>query len=114
LHLSKGGWSLGRKDLLSGLLGSAVGKREIEVLGEELFDVRAADKVGLLDFDNFQDLDEVNGLDQNNERENKRTWIDLNRDLWRAAISWYRASTASVRDISRYSLYMLWVPERES
>lgn len=29
-------------------------------------------------------------------------------------MSEYRASTASVLDISRYSLYMLWVPERES
>lgn len=44
----------------------------------------------------------------------KRTWIDLNRARWRAAMSWYNASTASVLDISRYSLYMLCVPERES
>jgi hypothetical protein len=29
-------------------------------------------------------------------------------------MSWYSASTAATRDISRYSLYMLWVPERES
>ena len=40
--------------------------------------------------------------------------MDLKRDLWRAAMSWYMASTASVLDISLYSLYMLWVPERES
>lgn len=40
--------------------------------------------------------------------------MDLKRARWRAAMSWYSASTASVLDISRYSLYMLWVPERES
>lgn len=42
------------------------------------------------------------------------TWIDLKRARWRADMSAYRDSTASIRDISRYSLYMLWVPERES
>jgi len=39
--------------------------------------------------------------------------MDLKRDRCLAAISWYMVSTASVLDISRYSLYMLWVPERE-
>jgi hypothetical protein len=29
-------------------------------------------------------------------------------------MSEYRASTAAVLESSRYSLYMLWVPERES
>ena len=29
-------------------------------------------------------------------------------------MSWYKASTASVLDISRYSLYMLCVPDLES
>jgi len=43
-----------------------------------------------------------------------RMWIDLKRERCLAAMSWYRASTASVLDISRYSLYMLWVPDRES
>ena len=33
-----------------------MGERELEVLGEELLDVRAANLVGLLDFHNFQDL----------------------------------------------------------
>jgi hypothetical protein len=36
-----------------------VGKRELEVLGEELLDVGAADGVGLLDLDNLEDLDAV-------------------------------------------------------
>lgn len=57
LHLGEGGWSGGGKDLLSGELGGAMREGELEVLGEELSDVRAADEVGLLDFDNFQDLD---------------------------------------------------------
>jgi len=47
-------------------------------------------------------------------RTERHTWIDLNRDRCLAAISWYSASTASVLDISLYSLYMLCVPERES
>jgi len=29
-------------------------------------------------------------------------------------MSWYRVSTAAVRESSLYSLYMLWVPDRES
>jgi hypothetical protein len=36
-----------------------VGKRELEVLREELLDVGAADGVGLLDLDNLEDLDAV-------------------------------------------------------
>ena len=43
-----------------------------------------------------------------------RIWTDLNRDLCRAAMSWYICSTASTRDIALYSLYMLCVPDRES
>ncbi len=31
-------------------------KRELEVLGKELLDVRALDVVGLLEFDNLEDL----------------------------------------------------------
>ena len=42
------------------------------------------------------------------------TCTDRNLALCLAAMSWYMLSTASVRDISRYSLYMLCVPERES
>lgn len=91
-------------------------ERELEVLREELLNVRTADFIGLLDFHNFQDLDmaeSVSGrITQGPQAE--LTWMELKRALWRAAISWYRASTASVRDISRNSLYMLWVPERES
>ena len=44
----------------------------------------------------------------------EHTWRDLNLVLCLAAISWYKASTASVLESSRYSLYMLWVPDRES
>ena len=46
---------LRREDLV--VLGRcAVRQRELEVLGEELADVRAADVVGLLDLDDLEDL----------------------------------------------------------
>lgn len=35
-----------------------MGQRELEVLGKELFDVGAADGVGLLDLDNLEDLED--------------------------------------------------------
>ena len=55
--LVEGGRAVSGKDLLAGSLGNAVGKRELEVLGEELLDVWAADVLGLLDLDNLEDLD---------------------------------------------------------
>lgn len=45
-----------REDLLGGRLVDAVGERELEVLDEELLDVRAADVGGLLDLDDLEDL----------------------------------------------------------
>lgn len=36
-----------------------MGERELQVLGEELLDVGAADGVGLLDLDNLEDLHAV-------------------------------------------------------
>jgi hypothetical protein len=92
-----------------------VRKREFEVLGEELLDVGALDVVGLLEFNNLEDLFTVGSVCSMATGEHaRRTWIDRKRDRCLAAMSWYIASTASVLDISRYSLYMLWVPERES
>jgi hypothetical protein len=92
-----------------------VRKREFEVLGEELLDVGALDVVGLLEFNNLEDLFAVwSARSIGTRTQIKHTWIDRKRDRCLAAISWYIASTASVLDISRYSLYMLWVPERES
>lgn len=44
------------EDLLSSSLGNAVRKGELEILGEELLDVWAADVLGLLDLDNLEDL----------------------------------------------------------
>lgn len=88
-------------------------QRESQVLGEELLDVWAADVVSLLDLDDLEDLHVLSAPAVQWLRI-ILTWIDLNRDLWRAAMSWYMASTASVLDISLYSLYMLCVPERES
>lgn len=44
------------EDLLASGLGNTVGEGELEVLGEELLDVGAADVVGLLDLNNLEDL----------------------------------------------------------
>lgn len=38
------------------VLGGAVGKREFEVLGKELLDVRTADRVCAVDFNDLEDL----------------------------------------------------------
>lgn len=48
---------MGGEDLLAGLLVDTVRKRELEVLGEELLDVGAADISGLLDLDDLKNLD---------------------------------------------------------
>lgn len=48
---------MGSKDLLAGLLVDAVGERELELLDEELLDVRAADVGGLLDLNDLEDLE---------------------------------------------------------
>lgn len=55
-HLRESGWARVGVQLLSGKLGGAVGQRELEVLGEELLDVGAADGVGLLDLNDLEDL----------------------------------------------------------
>ena len=56
-HLVESRRPVGSEDLLAALLGGvAVGQRELEVLGEELLEVGAADVVGLLDLDDLQDL----------------------------------------------------------
>lgn len=54
-HLSKGRGPRVSVELLA-RRGSAVGQRELEVLGEELLDVRAADAVGVVDLDDLEDL----------------------------------------------------------
>ena len=94
-----------------------MGQGEGEVLGGELLDVGALDIIGLLELDDAEDL--VLGVSGNAPngmaaRRGKHTLTDRKRARWRAAMSWYMDSTASHLDISRYSLYMLWVPERES
>ena len=57
-RLEESGWSGGSEDLLAGGLGDTVWQRELEVLGEELLDVWAADVVGLGDLNDLEDLDE--------------------------------------------------------
>jgi len=82
---------VGSEDLLANGLGDAVGKGELEVLGEELLDVGAADVLGLLDLD---DLDDLQGSVSKDGRQHRarmmpgRTWIDRKRARWRAAMSW--------------------------
>lgn len=44
------------KDLSGSLLGDAVGEGELEALGDELFDVWAADIGSLLNLDDLEDL----------------------------------------------------------
>lgn len=90
-----------------------MGQGELEALLGELADVGAPDVLGLLELD---DTENLSLLVQDHERViryGRRTWMEAKRARWRAAMSEYRDSTASARLISRYSLYMLWVPERE-
>jgi len=55
-RLEEGGGAVSGEDLLAGGLGDTVRKGELEVLGEELLDVGAADILGLLDLDDLDDL----------------------------------------------------------
>lgn len=52
----EGAGPLGNKHLLCRALRHAVRQRELQVLGNELLDVRAADIGSLLEFDNLEDL----------------------------------------------------------
>lgn len=54
-HLSKGRGTRVSKQLLA-RVGGTVGQRELEVLGEELLDVGAADAVNVVDLNNLEDL----------------------------------------------------------
>lgn len=56
-HLVESGRSVGGEDLLGGDLGDAVRKRELEVLGEELAEVRALDVGGLLELNDAENLE---------------------------------------------------------
>lgn len=80
MHLGEGGWSRGSEDFLSGLDGP-VRERELEVLGEELSDVRTADEVGLFDFHNFEDLNTTVSKWPYDQSTAELTWIEPNRAL---------------------------------
>jgi hypothetical protein len=54
--LVESGWSLAGEQLGASCLGNAVRKREFEVLGEKLLDVRALDVVGLLKLNDLENL----------------------------------------------------------
>lgn len=49
-------WALGGEQLGASCLGNTVRKREFEVLGEKLLDVRALDVVGLLKLNDLENL----------------------------------------------------------
>lgn len=52
----EGAGPLGNEHLLCRALRHAVRQRELQVLGDELLDVRTADIGSLLEFDNLEDL----------------------------------------------------------
>ena len=89
-------------------------KRELEVLGEELLDVWSADVVDLLD---LNDLEDVDGP-ESSAVTGGHVLVPTQQSVYAGALELmaisHIACTASQRDISRYSLYMLCVPERES
>lgn len=66
-----------------------MGERELEVLGDELADVRALDVLGLLELDDAEDLAAVSVLFLPVKFRSgfRRTWMDLKRARWRAAMS---------------------------
>lgn len=66
-----------------------MGKGELEVLGDELLDVGALDVLGLLQLNDAEDLDFmlVGRSPTKDSPTVRRTWMDLKRARWRAAIS---------------------------
>ncbi len=55
-RLVKGRWAPGGEDGGSSSLGDAMWKWELEVLGEELLDIRALDVLSLLELNDLEDL----------------------------------------------------------
>ena len=55
-RLCESRWPRVSEHLLASGLAVAVRQRELEVLGEELLDVRAADVLGVVDLNDLQDL----------------------------------------------------------
>lgn len=68
------------EDLLAVLGWCAVRKRKLEVLGEELLDVWAADVVGLLNLDDLEDLQGVLGFIRSVSGIGRLTWMFLKRE----------------------------------
>jgi hypothetical protein len=93
-----------------------MGKRELDVEGKELFDVRTTDIICLLDLDHTEDLWGKKKNQNVHLRQFllEKHWIERKRARCLAAMSWYKLLTASARLRSRNSLYMLCVPDRES
>jgi hypothetical protein len=56
-NLSESRGSLGAEDLAGADLADAVGERELQVLGDQLADVRALDVLALLDLDDAENVD---------------------------------------------------------
>lgn len=57
IHLSKSRRPRVSEDLLAGLLGDTVRQRELEVLGDELSDIRTTDVLLVVNLDNSDDLE---------------------------------------------------------
>lgn len=93
--LSKSRGSLRAEQLLAADLANAVGQGEAKIFREELLDVGALDIIALLEFDDAENLDarfsKLLGQLQFGSQVRKvgdiRTWIDLKRARWRAAMS---------------------------
>jgi hypothetical protein len=66
-----------------------VGERERQLLGDELLDVRPLDVLSLLELNNAEDLDFCQYLGAGGRLRvlGNRTWMDLKRARWRAAMS---------------------------
>lgn len=78
-HLSKGGGTRVRVQLLA-RVGGAVGQGELEVLGEELLDVGAADAVDIGNLNNLKDLhSRMVSIWCWNCEKSKRTWMEPKR-----------------------------------
>lgn len=69
-RLCKGRWPRVSKQLLASGLDGAVRQRELEVLGEELLDVGAADVLAVVNLDDLEDLYHM--LDRSHSRVSKR------------------------------------------
>lgn len=87
IPLSESRRALGAEELLGVVLRDAVGEGELEVLDEELLDVRPLDVLGLLELDDAENLRRVSAGSSIVPGGACLTWMFLKRARWRAAMS---------------------------